>query len=275
MSAEEMALPAVGPVSHPVTLRRVIRSELTKMCSLRSTWVVLIAITLFLVGLSAVFGATYASDVRDGSTVASDASAVDAAFRAFHLGGLIVVILGMLQMTAEYSSGSIAVSLVAVPRRLQFLAGKGLALVVVVSAAMAVASLGSFVVSQVLAGDHGVGFGATGAVRAMVAAPLSVVALSLVGLGLATAIRHTAGTLSVYVTLMLATPALLALAVPRAVGDVVLPFHPDLVSEAIYLVNRATVDRDLLSPLVAFSVLVLYCVVSLGAGALALVRRDA
>ncbi|HMG40291.1 MAG TPA: ABC transporter permease subunit [Acidimicrobiales bacterium] len=270
----DAALDVTAP-AYRVTLPRVFRSELTKLCSLRSTWIVLAGVGAALVGLAAIFAAAYASDVDGGKIEPSTAAAIDTAFDALHLGSLIVVVLGMLQMTGEYASGSIRSSLTAVPRRLPLLWAKALALTVVIAPVMLVVCVVSFLVSQAVAGDHGVGIVDDGALRAILTGPLTVVALALIGLGLATVIRHTAGALTTYIGLMMVTPALLALAVPESARDAVLPFHPGLAAEAVYTLDTAAVETDLLTPVAAGALLAVYIVAVLAAGAVVLRRRDA
>ncbi|MFB4314967.1 ABC transporter permease subunit [Actinomadura sp. 21ATH] len=257
-----------------VTLPRVFRSELTKLWSLRSTWIVLACVGAALIGLAALFAAAYASDVDAGKAEPSTAAAIDTAFDALHLGSLIIVVLGMLQMTGEYASGSIRSSLTAVPRRLPLMWAKALAMTVLVAPVMLAVCLVSFLVSQAVAGEHGAGLGDGGALRAVVTGPLTVVALALVGLGLATVIRHTAGALTTYVGVMLVTPALLALAVPEPVREAILPFHPGLAAEAVYTLDTGASQTDLLAPGAAGAVLAVYIVLSLAAGAVVLRVRD-
>jgi ABC-type transport system involved in multi-copper enzyme maturation permease subunit len=257
-----------------VTLARVFRSELTKLWSLRSTWIVLAGVGVALIGLAAVFAAGYASDVNGGETEPSTAAAIDTAFDALHLGSLIIVVLGMLQMTGEYASGSIRSSLTAVPRRLPLLWAKALAMTVVIAPVMLLVCLVSFLVGQAVAGEHGAGLGDDGALRAVLTGPLTVVALALIGLGLATVIRHTAGALTTYIGVMLVTPALLALAVPESLRDAVLPFHPGLAAEAVYTLDTASTQTDLLAPGAAGATLAIYIVLTLAAGAVVLRVRD-
>ncbi|MEU5878739.1 ABC transporter permease subunit [Spirillospora sp. NPDC047279] len=260
--------------AHRVTLPRVFRSELTKLWSLRSTWFVLAGVSLALIGLAATFAAVYASDVEGGEVEPSTAAAIDTAFDALHLGSLIIVVLGMMQMTGEYASGSITSSLTAVPRRLPLLWAKALAMTVVIAPVMLVVCLVSFLVSQAVAGEHGAGLGDEGALRAVLTGPLTVVALALVGLGLATVIRHTAGALTTYVGVMLVAPALLALAVPEPVRDAVLPLHPGLAAEAVYTLDTGSAQTDLLAPGAAGAALAVYIVLTLAAGAVVLRARD-
>jgi ABC-2 type transport system permease protein len=58
----------------------VVRSEWTKLRSVRSNWVLLAAAALLTVGLAAAFGYGYGQQVRGGEVQPSTAEAVSAAF---------------------------------------------------------------------------------------------------------------------------------------------------------------------------------------------------
>ncbi|MEW2354615.1 ABC transporter permease subunit [Spirillospora sp. NPDC029432] len=274
LDTSETTAPGTARPVYRVTPARVFRSELTKLCSLRSTWFLLAGVGAALVGLAALFAAAYASDVDAGRAEPSTAAAIDTSFDALHLGSLLIVVLGMMQMTGEYASGSIRPSLTAVPRRLPLLWAKALAITAVIAPVMLLVCSASFLTGQAVAGEHGAGLGDGGALRAVITGPLTVVALALVGLGLATVIRHTAAALTTYVGVMLVAPALLALAVPEPVRDAVLPFHPGLAAEAVYTLDTASSQTDLLAPGTAGAVLAVYIVLALAAGAVVLRVRD-
>ena len=108
-----------------VTFPRVVRSEWTKLWSLRSTrWVLLVSfIAMAAPGpiISAVQMGRWASlSLQDRATFDS----IDAGVGGWHLAQLGIGVLGVLIISGEYSTGMIRSSLMAVPRRLPVLAAK-------------------------------------------------------------------------------------------------------------------------------------------------------
>ena len=104
-----------------VTQFRVVRSEWTKLRSLPSTiWSLLTAVTL-IVG----FGVVYAMvRVTRPPTDPASFDAAGVSLAGVQLAQLAVGVLGVLLVTGEFATGSIRVTLAAVPNRLPVLWGK-------------------------------------------------------------------------------------------------------------------------------------------------------
>jgi ABC-2 type transport system permease protein len=261
-------------LGYRVTLGRVVRSEWTKLRSLRSTWIVLAAAALLTVGLAAAFGYGYGGQIRSGELEPSTAEAVSAAFLGLDLFALLVGVFGVLQMTGEYGSGLIRASLTAVPRRLPVLWAKTLVLVAVtVPVAMAV-SLASFLISQAFAGDHGAGLGEAGVPRAILGAAAYPVAIGLLGLGIGAILRHTATAITVFVAALLVIPALLPAALSQRLQDAVVKYLPVVAAQALYNLGDSGPTK-MLAPGTGAIVLAGYVIVLLAGGAALLQRRDA
>lgn len=81
-----------------VTFRRVVRSEWTKLVSLRSTWVLLGVVAVLMVTVSGLIGwqANRDPDVDNSVTYA-----VARAFLSVDVASLIVGVFGILLMTGE------------------------------------------------------------------------------------------------------------------------------------------------------------------------------
>src|SRR5262245_61323857 len=187
-----------GPGEYRVTMRRVVRSEWTKLRSVRSTWIVLAAAALLTVGLAAAFGYGYGQQIHSGAVQPSTAEAAKAAFLGLDLFALV---------TGEYGVGLIRASLVAVPRRLPVLWAKALALAAVTAPVAVAVSVASFLISQAFAGSHGAGLGDPGVPRAILGAAAYPVAAGLLGLGIGAILRHTAAAITVCVAGMMVTTA--------------------------------------------------------------------
>jgi ABC-2 type transport system permease protein len=268
------ALVEHNPGDYRATMGRVVRSEWTKLRSLRSTWIVLAAAALLTVGLAAAFGYGYGQRIRSGELAASTAEATSAAFLGLDLFALLVGVFGIVQLSGEYGSGLIRASLVAVPRRLPVLWAKALVLVAVTAAVAVAVCLASFLVSQAFAGDHGVGLGDPGVPRAILAAAAYPVAMGLLGLGIGVILRHTAAAITVFVAALLVIPALLPAALSERMQDAIVKYLPVVAAQAMYNLGDSGPTK-LLAPGAGAIVLAGYVVVLLAAGAALLQRRDA
>jgi ABC-2 type transport system permease protein len=254
-----------------VTFGRVVRSEWTKLCSLRSTWVVLGGVALLVIGLAGVVGwAAHREHVAP--TVAE---AVGRAFFGVDLFSLVLGGFGVLLVTGEYSSGLIRATLLAVPRRIPVLWAKALVLAAAATPVMLVVCFASFLVSQAFAdaGDR-VTLGDPHVLRATFGAAAAPVALSLLGLGLGVMLRHTAGAITAYVAAILVVPLLLPAALPESVEDAVLPYVPTYAATTMYDAG-GNAPYDQLSPALSALVTAGWVVLLLAAGTAVLRRRDA
>lgn len=254
-----------------VTQLRVLRSEWIKLRSLPSTiWSLLIAVTL-IVG----FGAVYAM-VRVTRPPA-DPSSFDAAgvsMAGVQLAQLAIGVLGVLLITGEFATGSIRVTLAAVPNRLPVLWGKAVVFSLTTLGLCVPAVVVAFVVGQsILAAEHlDVGLGAPGVARAVLGGGLLLAMVGLFGLGLGALLRNTAGGVATLLGLLFA-PQILVGFLPESVSDQVYKYVPAQASQAIMFARPDPATT--LSPWVGFGVFVLYTAIVLGLAAWQLRRRDA
>jgi ABC-2 type transport system permease protein len=257
-----------------VTLVRVLRSEWTKLRSLRSTWWVMGAMVVLSVGLAGVFGWGYQQQLDDGTVTAGTGPAIEAAYSGLQLFGLVIGALGVLQMAGEYGTGSIHSTLVAVPRRLPVLWTKALALIGLTLPVMIAVSFLSFLISGIFATGDNTGLDDPGVLRAIFGAAAFPVLLGLLGLGFGTLVRNTAAAITLFVAILLILPPLL-FPLPESARDAIQPYQPLLAGEAMFAIDRVGGPSELLSPLAGTLVLVGWVVALLAGGALALRRRDA
>jgi ABC-2 type transport system permease protein len=258
-----------------ITFRRVVRSEWTKLTTLRSTWILLITVTVLMVTVAGLIG------WRTGREPRSEYTASLAAARAFlsvDLGSLVVGVFGILLLTGEYSQGTIRSTFAAVPKRLPVLGAKALAFIGLMLPVMAVAAVASLMVSQAFA-DSGERFGLAGdhMLRATIGAAMAPVALGLIGLGIGTLLRHTAAAITVYVGVLLVVPALLPAMLPDRIVRDVMPAVPVAASQSLYAVGTSDGGGgiQLLDPGPAALTLMAWIIGVLVAGAVLLKRRDA
>ncbi|MEJ3750773.1 ABC transporter permease [Actinomycetes bacterium KLBMP 9797] len=254
-----------------ITFPRILRSELTKLLSLRSTWITLGAVAVFAVGLSGAIGYGV-SRLEPPETVAN---AVGAAFLPLDFLVLVVGVLGVLQMSGEYGTGLIRATLTAVPRRLPVLAAKAVAFAAVTFPVLLVTCFAAFLACQAFIGEGGASLGDPGVPGAILGGAASPVLMGLIGIGIGAALRHTAGAVTTLAAVLLVVPALLTPILPGQWDERVMKFVPTIAGQAMYSVDGAGAPFEMLSPAAAAVVLLGWAVALLAGGAAVLLRRDA
>ncbi len=245
------------------------------MRSVRSTMWTLV-ITLFVgVGLGAIVTSARAS--RFGAKTVAAQLAFDptkSSLSGLLFAQLAIGVLGILVVSAEYSTGTIRDTFAAVPRRLRVLVAKiavfgGVALVIGEFVSFASFLLGQ----QILSGKTPTAsLSNPSALRAVVGGGLYLFALGLVALGLATIIRHTPTAISAFVGLLLIVPIITA-ALPSSFANDIGRFLPADIGTVMISAHRQ--GNGAFNPWVDFLLLCGYAVVLLVAGGVLLVRRDA
>ncbi len=134
------------PPGAPAGLGGALRSEFTKIRSVRSTYWTLFAMVVVTIGIGAL--ACVAADSRPVHGPVFDPT--QHSLIGLVLGQLIIVVLGALAITSEYSTGMIRTSLSVQPRRGTVLAAKGIVFTLVSLVTGLVASFGSFFIGQAI-----------------------------------------------------------------------------------------------------------------------------
>lgn len=257
----------------------ILRSEWTKLRSVRSTyWTLAVALGV-LVASAVIFSAAYVSQYASVSAV--DRAAFDPT--SFTLTGLFLAqlaigVLGVLLITSEYSTGAIRSTLAAVPQRRAVLAAKavvfsGVALVVGLLASFTAFFAGQAILSSQHIQAH---IGDPGVLRAVAGGGLYLAVLGLFALGLGALIRHSSGAIAALFGVVFVAP-ILALALPSSWNAAISKFLPSNAGQAILsTVHSARVHGSAsLSPWVGLGVFAAYAAVALGLAAWRLGRRDA
>ncbi len=280
-----------GP--RPARFADVVRSEWTKLRTVRSTWITLLIMVVVTVGLGALiaFGFAHRFNHRDLSErVQFDP--VSTGFSGLFLSQLAVGVLGVLVITNEYTTGMIRTTFQAVPRRGQVLAAKGLVFTAVILVLGEVSSFATFFVVQpilkagpapyaTIGGQLVGGFdpGPAGVLRAVIGGGLYLAATGLLALAIGCLIRHTAGAVASIVGLLFVLP-LVAQALPDSWRNPIEEYLPSGAGQQVLSVMRIPNIRGVtltphLSPWTGFAVLCAYVVVALGFAFWLLNRRDA
>lgn len=251
-----------------------LRSEWTKLHTVRSTVWTLVTLVVASIGVSILACAETASHWATMSAVDKVGyHPTNLSLSGFALGQIAIGVLGVLIITAEYSTGTIRATRAAVPNRPLVLATKAAVFGVVAFLVGEVVSFIVFLSGQALLSGRApdAALGQPGVLRAVVLAGVYVAGLGLVALGLGAIIRHTAGAISALVGLLFIVPLVLK-ALPDSIDNSLSQYFPSDVGSAMASVHQ---QAHTLSPLAALGVLCAYAVVDLGIGGWLMVRRDA
>ena len=191
------------------------------------------------------------------------------------LGQLVIVVLGALVLTAEYSTGMIRTSLIAMPRRIVLYVAKAVAFAAVALAVSLATAFTAFFLGQSLLArtHHSATLAGYDVLRAVIGIALYITLCGLFAFAAAAIIRNTAATITAMIGLLFVIPTLVNL-LPHSWGNDLVRWLPSSAGRAI----SATVggqDPHLFSPWGQFAVFAVYTAVLLVVGGILFRKRDA
>ena len=256
-----------------VTQARVLRSEWTKLYSLRSTRYSLLATAVMTVGFSII--ACVATVSRWSSMSALDKATFDplaASLLGVRFGALAIGVLGVLLISGEYTTGMIRSTMSAVPKRLPVLWGKtGVYALVALTITVPAAFIAFFAGQAILSGQHiQIAFSHPGVAGAILGAAASLSLIGLFAMALGAITRNTAAGISSFTAIMFVVPPLMTL-LPSSIANSITPYLPSNAATATMTIGH---HANTLSPGVGLAVLAGYVAASIAAAAVLLVRRD-
>ncbi|WP_063780593.1 ABC transporter permease [Nonomuraea sp. SBT364] len=244
----------------------IVRSEWTKIRSVRSTVWTLACTGLLMIGFSVLLGVSIVNS-QGNPPMGLEAARVSLSGTLF--AQLAVATFGVLVISGEYRTGSIRGSFMAVPQRLRLLTAKVLVFTVVTAIVSTVSSVaaflvgGQFIIGTTTLGDPGVS-------QAVFGTALYLTASGLFGLALGALVRHTPGAVVSVMALILVLPQLTSM-LPGAWGSAV---HHHFTSNAGLQVVAANPSNPL-GPWSGYGVYLAWVAVTLVAAAVLMRRRDA
>ena len=301
--APSLQLTALPPATGRAGLAGTIRSEFTKLRSVRSTYWTIAAMVIVSVGFAAIAGFAIANNLHSNPANKAGMDATQASLGGFfELGQLIIAVLGALTITSEYSTGMIRTSLTAMPRRGTVYAAK---LVVFTTVALVISLITSFIaffVGQAAMSGSGVSasllhsitipanafqngpsnnvtFSGTIVISpgtvltAIIGTALFVTAAALIAFGLGAIIRHSAGAITSAIGLLFVLPIIVQLLPDTWRWDII-RFFPDSAGRVLS-VTVGQHNPHLWSAWPQFGVTLIYAAVLLGVGAYLFRKRDA
>jgi ABC-type transport system involved in multi-copper enzyme maturation permease subunit len=256
-----------------VTQPRVALSEWTKLRSVRSTRWSLLATLAFIIGIGILVCVVFESrwpHLNPGER--RDFHPLRANLAGVNFAQLAIGVLGVLVITAEYSTGMIRATFSAVPKRLPVLWGKALVFGAVAFAISLPAVFIVFFIGQaILSGQHiNIGISHPGVIRALFGAALYLTVMGLLGLGLGSIVRSTAGGIAALAGIVFVLPPIIGL-LPSSVSNSIDPYLPSNAGGAVWTINP---DPNTLAPWAGLAVFAAYAAASIAVAALLLLRRD-
>jgi ABC-type transport system involved in multi-copper enzyme maturation permease subunit len=253
-----------------------VRSELTKIKSTRSTWWTLLTLVVLTVGLGVAvsFGAA-----QHASTAGPGFDATQSSLGGLYLSQLVIVVLGALTITSEYSTGMIRTSLTAQPRRGTLYAAKAVVFAAVSLATGLVVSFLSFFIGQAIMSGKtsqsgapiSVSIGDPNVLRAVIGGGLFLAACGMLAFGLGVLLRHTAGAITASIGLLFVLSVVVNF-LPHTWQDHVDKWMPAIAGAQIWTTKP---DPSFLAPWTGFAVLCGYAAVAMIGGLILFLRRDA
>jgi len=250
------------------------RSESTKLFSVRSTGWTLLALVAATIGFGilACWGTNHgwpqmsAVDRAKFDPVATSMSGL-----AF--GQLAIAVLGVMVISAEYSTGGIKVTFTTVPNRMRVLTAKVLVFTSVALVIGLATAFGAFYSGQVWFSKRGIGaaLGQDDVLRAVIGGGLYIAASGLFGMAMGALLRHTAGAVTSAVAALFVLP-IVAHALPGSWGDAVIRYFTSNAGQQISYINQS---GNYLTPWVGFGVYCLWWAIPLAFGAWLMQQRDA
>jgi ABC-2 type transport system permease protein len=257
--------------------REALHAEWTKLRTVASTGWLLLGAAVLTVAVSTVADA--AATCPSGGCQADPAKL---SLTGVQAGQAVVVVIAVLAVSGEYSTGMIRITLTAMPRRLTVLAAKTTLIAGLVLAVSAVAVLASVLAGRLILPGHGftpahgfppLSLGHGPVLRAACGSVLYLALIALLSLGIATAVREPAVAIGLVLGLLYVFPV-----VTSVVGNHHWQRHLEQIgpmTAGLYIQATANLSSLPLTPWQGLGVLALWAAGALTIGALIFRFRDA
>ena len=248
----------------------VLRSEWLKLTTVRSTWWTVLSAFVLGAGLTILMCWANADWLASADADESPGSFIT---WGMMIAQITAVVLGALVVTTEYGTGMIRTTFAAVPARGRVLVAKSLVIVAVLFVVGTVTAFVGYFGGNYFLDREGIGMALEGDVlRAMYGSGLYLAGIGLFTVAVGFLLRHTAGTISVVLALMLILGNMVNL-VPGTFGEWLTKLMPGNAGSAIS--TPVSFNPNLLDPWVGFAVFCAEIAVLLAAAYVVVRRRDA
>ncbi|MFW6689801.1 ABC transporter permease [Streptomyces sp. MAR4 CNX-425] len=258
---------AAGGAGYRVTYPRVLRSEWSKLWSLRSTWYALTAVVVLALGLGLAIGAAFTDGGDDGP-----GDPVDTTLLGLNFGLLILPVLGILTTAGEWSTGMVRATMAAVPRRLPVLWTKAAVFGAVSFVLTLATALVTFPAAQAFLADTPLAarLGDPGVARALVTTAAGAALIAVLGVAVGALLRSVPASIGVFVAVLMVVPGVVPL-LPYGWAEDIVAYTPLAAMEPLMAAHP---EPDLPTVGAALVSMVLWTAAGLAAAALRLRRSD-
>jgi ABC-2 type transport system permease protein len=266
------------PAPRRVALIRTIRSEFTKVRSVRSTYWTVFVLVLASVNWCVAYclgtvhqWPTMSAQDRSGFDATQDTILGLALF-----GQLVIVVLGALMMTSEYATGLVRASLTVMPRRTTLYAAKAVVLAAVSLVVSFATSFGTFFLGRVLLASTRtpMSLSQPGVLRSLIVTALYVEVCGLFAFGVGALVRNTAGALTLAYGFLALVPELIR-ALPESLHNALMRWVPGGDALNVMTATLGGQHPLMFSAWGELAVFAGYAAILLAAGAVMFSRRDA
>ena len=251
-------------------LRCALRGEWTKFWSLRSAGWSVFALALVTYGLC--YLSTNA--LRGQSNIHDPIMRV---LVGFNFGQFVMGVLGVLFLSSEYSTGQIRSTVAAMPRPGIVLGAKAIVVGGVGLALGEVLSFSTYFLGRFILSGHAsqISISQPGILRVLIESGIDLAIVGLIGLGIASIVRSSAASLSIFTSVMLVLTVVL-FAMPGVIVHDMSRYLPANISSTIFASTTPSQlqGTPLFSPLIGLLIIALYAVVLLAVGGWMMTRRD-
>ena len=294
-------LTAVGlpPAKGRAGFSGALRSEWTKIRSVRSTTWTLLATAIVTIGISTLFAWGQSGHLGQGDLPTFDP--VRSSMFGIVFGQLVIVVIGAMTLSGEYTTGMIRTSLSAMPRRGVVFGAKLTVFTLVALVTGLFCSFTSFFIGQTFFNDvtlqdfgpvkpgspdlpvpsapvhvHlSTTLGAPHVLQAVIGGGLYLAVSSLLAFGLAALLRHTAGAITTAIALLFVT-FIMTQFLPHDWAVHVDKWIPFLAGSQIWGIHKLGGDTvPMLSAWAGFGVFTAYAAIAIIGGAVLFRKRDA
>ena len=255
-----------------VTFAGALRSEFTKIRSVRSTYWTLLAMFVVVVGFGAL-ASTGAAHGPHGPFFDPTRQSL----AGLYIGQLIIGVLGVLVISSEYSTGMISTTLTTNPHRGVMIAAKGVVFTLVALATSLVTSFAAFFLGQALmSSDHiATTIGSPNVLRAVIGGALFLTACGVLAFGLGLLIRHSAGAIGAMAGLLFVVTILVNF-LPQSWQNHVDKWVPALAGGQLWMTRSLSPgDTPMFGPWTSFAILCGYAAITVTAAVILFRKRDA
>jgi ABC-2 type transport system permease protein len=264
-------LTAVPANAGNANLVGALKSEFTKIRSVRSTYWNLLGMMVVTIGFGAL--ASY------GATRNPHGPGFDPTMHSLgglYISQLIIAALGVIVITSEYSTKMIGTSLTAMPRRGTFVAAKAIVFGAVALVTSLVTCFTAFFIGQAIMSSHHINatLSQPGVLRAVVGGALFLTAVGLLGFGIGLLIRHSAGAICAAVALLFVASILVNL-LPMNWQNDLDRWLPAIAGGSVWSVVPQSSPPATFGPWTGFAVLCGWAVLAIAGGMYLFRKRNA